>query len=117
MPPKPTTSNEYLATLGDEQRTIIERMRATVRDAVPGAEETFSYGMPGFTLGGQPLVWVAAWKRHYSVYPVSADQVAKVASPGEEYEVGKGTLRFDAGAPPPYELLARLAHRRLRARR
>ena len=109
---KPTTATEYLATLSDDQRTIVERLRATVRDAVPRAEETFSYGMPGFTVDGRPLVWVAAWKRHYSVYPVSAEEVAAAASPGEEFEVEKGTLRFRADAPPPYELLARLARAR-----
>ena len=109
---KPTTSEEYLATLTDDQRTTVERMRATVRDAVPGAQEAFSYGMPGFTVGGRPLVWLAAWRRHFSVYPVSAEQVAAAAAPGEEFEVEKGTLRFRAGAPLPYDLLARIARDR-----
>ena len=109
---KPTTSEEYLATLSDDQRTTVERMRATVRDAVPSAQEAFSYGMPGFTVDGRPLVWLAAWKRHFSVYPVSAEQVAAAAAPGEEFEVEKGTLRFRAGAPLPYDLLARIASER-----
>ena len=109
---KPTTVDEYLATLDDEQRATVERLRATVRSAVPDAEDAFSYGMPGFEMGGRPLVWVAAWKRHYSVYPVSEQQVAAAASPGDEYEVEKGTVRFRAGRPVPYELVARLAQAR-----
>ena len=112
MPQKPTSSKEYLATLDEEQRSVVERLCTTVRDAVPSAQEAFSYGMPGFTVDGQPLVWVAAWKRHFSVYPVSAEQLAAVALPGEKFEVEKGTLRFDAGAPPPYDLLTRLARAR-----
>ena len=87
--------------------------RATVRAAVPEAREAFSYGMPGFTLGGRPLVWVAAWKRHYSLYPVSAAQVAALAPPGAAYEVAKGTVRFRADAPLPYDLVARLARARV----
>ena len=109
MSVKPTTSEEYLATLSDEQRATVERLRATVRTAVPSAQESFSYGMPGFTLDGRPLVWVAAWKRHYSIYPVSAEQVASAASPGETFEVENGTLRLRADAPLPYDLLARIA--------
>jgi uncharacterized protein YdhG (YjbR/CyaY superfamily) len=68
--------------------------------------------MPGFTLGGRPLVWVAAWKRHYSLYPVSAAQVAAAAAPGDVYEVEKRTVRFGADAALPYALVARLARTR-----
>jgi uncharacterized protein YdhG (YjbR/CyaY superfamily) len=113
-PPKPATAAEYLATLSDDRRAIVERLRATIRAAVPGAEESFSYGMPGFTVGDRPLLWVAAWQRHYSVYPVSAEQVADAASAGDEYEVEKGTVRFRATAPIPYDLVARLAAARAR---
>lgn len=109
---KPTTIAEYLAALNDEQRATVERLRATVRAAVPDAREVFTYGMPGFTLDGQALLWVAAWKRHYSLYPVSAEHVAAAVAPGELYDVEKGTLRFPANAPLPYALVARLAQAR-----
>jgi uncharacterized protein YdhG (YjbR/CyaY superfamily) len=105
---KPTSTEEYLATLSAEQRAAVEQLRATVRAAVPAAQDAFSYRMPGFTLAGRPLVWIAAWTRHYSLYPVSAGQVAAAAAPGEVYEVEKGTVRFPAGAPLPHEFVARL---------
>lgn len=75
-------------------------------------EESFSYGMPGFTLAGRPLVWVAAWKRHYSLYPVSAAQAAALAAPGEVHEAEQGTVRFPMGAPLPYDLVARIVKAR-----
>jgi uncharacterized protein YdhG (YjbR/CyaY superfamily) len=112
---KPTTVAEYLAALSDEQRETIERLQATIRAAVPRARETFSYRQPGFTLDGRPLAWVAAWKRHYSLYPVNAEQVAALAEPGEEYEAEKGTIRFRAGATVPYELVARIVQARAAA--
>jgi len=112
MSAKPTSTAEYLAALRDEQRATIERLLATVHAAVPSARAAFSYGMPGFTLEGRPLVWAAAWTRHYSLYPVNAAEVAAVAAPGEAYEVEKGTIRFRAGAPLPYDLVARLARSR-----
>ena len=112
---KPTSTAEYLATLTEEQRATVERLRATVEAAVPGAEEAFSYGMPGFRLAGRPLVWVAAWKRHYSLYPVGEAQVAALAAPEDVYEVEKGTLRFPADAAVPYGLVTRLVQARARA--
>jgi uncharacterized protein YdhG (YjbR/CyaY superfamily) len=112
MSKKPTNTAEYLAALTDEQRAAVERLRATIRVAAPEAEETFRYGMPGFTLAGRPLVWVAAWKRHYSLYPVSAAQAAALAAPGDVYEAEQGTVRFPVGAPLPYDLVARLVQAR-----
>ena len=111
-PTKPASTAEYLAVLSVEQRLVVERLLATVRTAVPEAVEVFSYGMPGFSLDGRPLAWVAAWKRHYSLYPVSAEQVAAMAQAGEVYEVEKGTLRFSAKTALPYALVTRLARAR-----
>ena len=112
---KPATTDEYLASLSDDQRETIERLRAAIRAAVPRAREKVSYGIPGFTLDGRPLAWVAAWKRHYSLYPVSAEEVVALAEPGEEYEVEKGTIRFRAGATLPYALVARIVRARAAA--
>lgn len=113
MDQKPTSSAAYLDALPHGQRETVERLSATVRAAAPDAEEAFSYGMPGFTLGGRSLVWVAAWKHHYSLYPVSAAQVASLAAPGEIYETEKGTIRFPADAPLPYDLVTRLVKARV----
>ena len=112
MSRKPTNTAEYLATLTEEQRATVERLRATVRAAVPRAEEAFSYGMPGFTLAGQPLVWVAAWKRHYSLYPVNPAQVAALAAPGDTYEAEKGTLRLPSDSALPYHLVTLIVQAR-----
>ena len=112
MSTKPKSTAEYLATLSDEQRASVERLRATVREAVPGAEEVFSYGFPGFRLAGRPLAWVAAWKRHYSLYPVNVAQVTALAAPGDVYEAENGTLRLPSHAPLPLGLVTRLVQAR-----
>ena len=112
---KPTNTAEYLATLTSEQRKVIERLRKTICAAVPEAEEWFSYGIPGFRFDGRTLVWVAAWKNHYSMYPINVEHVAALAKPGESYEAEKGTLRFPADAALPYDLVTRVVQARARA--
>jgi len=112
MPSQPTSTAEYLAALTSEQRATVERLLATIKSAAPKAEESFTYRMPGFTLAGKPLAWVAAWKRHYSLYPVNEAQVKALAAPGDTFEVEKGTVRFPASAPLPYDLVTRLVKTR-----
>ncbi|MDF1504352.1 DUF1801 domain-containing protein [Roseisolibacter sp. H3M3-2] len=109
---RPETVEQYLAALDDARRATVERMRDAVRAAVPEARDAFSYRMPGFTVDGRPLVWVAAWKRHFSVYPVTAEQAAAAAGPDDAYDVEKGTVRFAANAPVPYDFVGRLARAR-----
>jgi hypothetical protein len=44
----PTTIDEYIAAFSPEVRSILERIRVTIRKAAPDAEETISYQMPAF---------------------------------------------------------------------
>jgi uncharacterized protein YdhG (YjbR/CyaY superfamily) len=120
MASKPASLDEYLATLAAAQRATIEQLRETILSAVPDAEPVFSYAMPGFKLDGAPLAWVAAWKRHYSLYPLSRAMVAAHGDALAGYEMSKGTLKFPADAPLPYALVRRLVATRaeeLRAQR
>jgi uncharacterized protein YdhG (YjbR/CyaY superfamily) len=108
MHDKPANTAEYLATLSRERRAVLEALRDAIRAAAPGAEESFGYGMPAFRLGGRPLVWYAAWKRHYSLYPLSAAMLRDHAAAIAGYETAKGTIRFPASSPLPLELVGRL---------
>jgi uncharacterized protein YdhG (YjbR/CyaY superfamily) len=97
----------YLGSLAPEARTALDSVRKTVRDLVPDAEETISYGIPTFSLRGRAFVHVAAWKRHVSLYPVprvDAGLEAELAA----YRNGPGTLRFALGHPLPLELIGRV---------
>jgi uncharacterized protein YdhG (YjbR/CyaY superfamily) len=113
MPAKPTTTDGYLATLSAEQRTGVERLCATVRATAPGAQDAFSYGMPAFTLDGRALLWVAAWRKHYSLYPIGPAILAAHAADVAGYETAKGTIRFPADAALPYDLVASLVRARV----
>ena len=102
----------YLASLAPDARRELEAIRETIRGAVPDAIEGFGYNMPAFTLGGQPLVWYAAWKQHISLYPIS-EEIARAHSVDlTNYETTKGTIRFSRKEPMPLPLVARLVQAR-----
>jgi len=106
--------DDYLAALAEPARTILTKARAAIRDAIPKAEESVSYKIPTYKLGGKPVIYFAAWKRHYAVYPATPEIVAACKRELAPYEVEKGTIRFPYETPVPTKLLAKLA--KLRAK-
>jgi uncharacterized protein YdhG (YjbR/CyaY superfamily) len=113
-PPVPGTIDEYIAGFPPGIRPILERMRATVRELAPDAEERISYGMPAFFKDGA-LVYFAAFKKHIGLYPPVRDEQLKPEL--ERYAGPKGNLQFPLAEPIPYELIASVVRARLRENR
>ena len=88
----PRNTDEYIATFSPEVQSILEKIRSTIREAVPGAEEKLSYQMPAFTLDGD-LIYFAAFKKHIGLYPpvMGDENLRKVTS---RYKGEKGNLKF-----------------------
>lgn len=102
----------YFVAQPSRARRGLRLLEATIREAAPGAEPIFSYGIPGFRFGGKPLVWYAAWAEHWSMYPITA--AMRVAGGVElaSYQASKGTLRFPADELPPRRFIKRLVKAR-----
>ncbi len=109
----PTNFEEYAQDFPPRVRAILRKIRATIRKAVPDAQERISYRMPAFKLK-RDIAYFAAFKHHIGFYPpVRGDAALKQAV--NRYSGPKGNLRFPLDEPIPYALIARIvkSHARL----
>ena len=107
--PKRTVS-EYIASLPASVRQPLTLVRKTIGKALPGAEETIWYGIPTFKRNGRYVIYFAAWKEHYALYPTTARLTAAFKKELAPYDMsGKGTVRFPLSEPVPVKLIAALA--------
>lgn len=111
------TVADYLAKTPPVARRALRQLRAAIKAAAPGITERISYRIPTFELDGRYLLYIAAFKEHVSVYPVTSGMVARYGKAIAPYRTGRGTLRFSLDAPIPTGLVAKLAKVRVQERR
>jgi uncharacterized protein YdhG (YjbR/CyaY superfamily) len=103
------TVKDYLDGFPRSQRVVLARVRGAIRNALPGAEEAISYGIPAFKLHGRIVVYFAGWKEHYSLYPLNKRMEAAFATELARHEIsGRGTVRFSFEDAVPVRLIQRL---------
>lgn len=105
--------DRYLAKLPGDQRAALERLRETVRSAVPGAEETISSGIPAFRYNGRPLVSIGAARNHVGLYIMYGDVLRAHAQELRRYDTSNTVVRFQPDDPLPDHLVTRLVKARL----
>lgn len=67
MTGKPTTHDEFLASIDEPARSALQKLHEQIRAATPDAEEYIGYAVPTFLQNGA-LVSYAAAKSHLSFY-------------------------------------------------
>ncbi len=106
-----TVIDDSLKALDPSQRLALERIRKIVKQAVPDAEDTISYGMPALKYKGKYLIAFAAFKNHLSLFPGALPD-----EPGPElaaFKTSKGTLQFTVDKPIPDDVIKKLVKKRM----
>lgn len=104
----------YIGKFPPKTRRILSRIRATVRKAAPGAQESITYGIPTLKVGGHPVIYFAGYKAHIGLYPVTPDVKAAFKKELARYKGGKGTVRFPLDEPIPYGVITKIVKFKLR---
>jgi uncharacterized protein YdhG (YjbR/CyaY superfamily) len=112
----PRTIDEYIAGFPDEVQEILQKIRMTIHQAAPGAEEKISYQMPAFTLNGADLLAFSAWKKHVGLYPAPRGSEGFKAELSA-YKGGKGTVQLPFDQPIPLGLIKRIVKFRIKKNR
>ena len=108
----PKDVDEYLASVPEPARSTLNKMRATIRSAVPPeATEVISYRMPAFK-HNRVLVWFAAFSDHCSLFPTAA-VIEKFKNELKSFSTSKGTLHFPTNKPLPTALIRKLVKARV----
>jgi uncharacterized protein YdhG (YjbR/CyaY superfamily) len=108
----PTTIDEYIAGFPPDVQAILQKIRATIRQAAPQAEEAIKYQIPTFVLNGN-LVHFAAFKQHIGFYPTPTgmEQFHKELA---AYNSSKGAVQFPLDKPIPYGLISKIVKFRVK---
>jgi uncharacterized protein YdhG (YjbR/CyaY superfamily) len=109
------TIEDYIAQYPGDVQRILKKLRQTIREAAPEAQEVISYRIPTFRLNGN-LVHFGAFKDHIGFFPTSSarENFDKELS---KYEGGRGTIKFPLDEPIPYDLVRKIVKFRVKENR
>lgn len=89
---KPRTVDDYIALYPEAVREVLHKIRKTIKESAPQAEEAISYGIPTFKLNGN-LVHFGAFKAHIGFYP-SPKAIEYFKQELSQYKQAKGSVQF-----------------------
>jgi len=105
--------DRYLAALEEPKRSTLARLRGTILDILPEAEQGISYGLPAFKVEGKTIAGFAAFKNHLSYLPHSGSVFPQLKEELKGYTTSSGALRFGIDEPLPVPLVEKLIAVRL----
>ncbi|MBA8879929.1 iron chaperone [Phyllobacterium myrsinacearum] len=107
------TVEEYLQSLPESARAVLEEVRRAIRNAAPEAEEVISYQIPAFKFHGM-LIYYSAYTQHVSLSFPAFEVFEVFKKEFAPYEVSKSTIRFKLDETMPLDLIRRIVAFRLK---
>ena len=108
----PKNIDDYIAGFPEFVQNKLQQVRTTIKQVVPGAEETISYAIPTFKLNGN-LVHFAAFKHHIGFYPTPSG-IKEFERELSFYKQGKGSVQFPFDKPMPLDLIIKIVQYRVK---
>jgi uncharacterized protein YdhG (YjbR/CyaY superfamily) len=109
---KPKTITQYIKAAPKAAQPKLMELRACLRKAAPGAEESLKWGLPAFSYD-RILFTFAARKDHVGFYPTPS-AVKAHAQDLTGFKTGKSTIQFPFERPLPLSLIRKVAAFRVR---
>jgi uncharacterized protein YdhG (YjbR/CyaY superfamily) len=106
------TVDEYVAMYHGNVQTILEKLRRTIKESAPEAQEVISYRIPTYKLNGF-LVHFGAFEDHIGFFPTSSGKEA-FKKELSQYKGGSGTVQFPIDKPIPYALVRKIVKFRVK---
>ena len=106
------TIDEYIAAFPKEVQDVLEKIRFTIRESTPRAEEAISYGIPALRLNSsRGSVYFAGWKNHIRFYltPSGIEGFKKELAP---FKQERGSVQFPLDKTIPYDLVKKIVRYR-----
>jgi uncharacterized protein YdhG (YjbR/CyaY superfamily) len=110
---KPTSVEAYLRDLPADHRAAVVKLRDAIAAAAPDAEPAIAWSMPGFKMRGKAFVGYAAFKDHYSFFPMSVAAIDACRAELGEHVTGKGTISFGYDERLPVGVVKKVVKTRL----
>lgn len=96
----------------DNVQNILEKLRLTIKESAPEAQEAISYRIPTFKLNGN-LVHFGAFKNHIGFYPTSSG-IEAFKKELSQYKVARGTVQFPIDKPIPFAMVRKIVKYRVK---
>jgi uncharacterized protein YdhG (YjbR/CyaY superfamily) len=97
----------YIAAQSEDIQPLLNRVRDTIREVLPKAQERISWRMPTFW-HTHNIIHFAAHKHHIGLYP-GDKAIEHFQDRLKAYKTSKGAVQFPYEKPIPLELIGEIA--------
>lgn len=103
----------YIKGFPEPHRSRLHQIREAIKSAAPKAEESISYGMPGYKLNGV-LVYFGGFTNHCSFFPAGNSAIQQFKEELKAYKTSKGTVQLPMDKPIPVSLIKKIVKARIK---
>ena len=115
MKSEATNVTAYLASVPEERREAMTRLRSLYASAFKGCEETIDYGVPCYKRDGKMVAGFASQKQYIALYGMG-EVARRYSKELTGCSVGKGCIRFRNAAKMDFALIQRMLKDKVKAR-